>query len=115
MTRQFRLIACRFACLLACTLLSACYYPYAPYPTTTPAAPANFDRAWNAALGAAADVGIQINSADQGSGRISGSKAGAQVVILLLRQPDGSLQVSCSAPTPVADSWSASYNRRMGR
>jgi hypothetical protein len=116
MTRQFRLIASLFAC----TLLAGCYYPY-PAPYTTTSVPASFDRSWDAALGAAADAGIQISSADQASGRITGSKAGAQVVILLVRQVDGSLQVSFNAPDSretnpaLADRWSASYNRRMGR
>jgi hypothetical protein len=115
MTRQLRLIAS----LCVCTLLAACY-PY-PVPYTTTTVPASFDRSWDAALGAAADAGIQINSADQASGRITGSKAGAQVVILLLRQSDGSLQVSFNAPDSretnptLNDRWVASYNRRMGR
>ncbi|MEC5386477.1 hypothetical protein VVD49_12135 [Uliginosibacterium sp. H3] len=116
MTRQFRLIAS----LCLCTSLAACVYPY-PAPYTTTMVPASFDRSWDAALGAAADAGVQISSADQASGRITGSKAGASVVILLLRQNDGSLQVSFNAPDSreinptLNDRWLSAYNRRMGR
>src|SRR5207253_1561877 len=42
-------------------------YPY-PYPTTTVSSPPSFDRSWDAALGAAADVGVQITNADRASG-----------------------------------------------
>jgi hypothetical protein len=118
MTSQFRLIVSSFACAV---LLAACVaYPYPP-PYTTAPTPANFDRSWDAALGAAADAGVQISSADRATGRITGSKAGAQVVIMLLRQADGSLQVSFNAPDSretnptLNDRWLASYQRRMGR
>ncbi|HSD38611.1 MAG TPA: hypothetical protein VLC92_13945 [Rhodocyclaceae bacterium] len=116
MTRLFRLTACLFTC----TLLTACYYPY-PYTTTSAPVPASFDRSWDAALGAAADAGIQISSADRATGRITGNKAGAAVEILLLRQADGSLQVSFNAPASretnptLSDRWTTGYNYRMGR
>jgi hypothetical protein len=83
--------------------------------------PASFDRSWNAALGAAADAGIQVGNADRGSGRITGSKAGAAVTIELRPQADNSLRVSFDAPDAketnptLAERWTAAYNRRMGR
>jgi hypothetical protein len=101
-------------------MLAACYAPY-PYPQTVPAAPASFDRSWDAALGAAADAGVQVTSADRAAGRITGGKAGAAVTILLRPQPDGSLQVSFNAPDSkesnpsLNERWLAAYNRRMGR
>ena len=103
-------------------LLAGCVV--APYPTaypTTVSTPASFDRSWDAALGAAADAGIQISNADRGTGRITGSKAGAAVTIELRPQADGSLKVSFSAPASkesnptLGDRWLAAYNRRMGR
>ncbi len=102
-------------------VLGGCVVAPYPYGTPAPAAPANFDRSWDAALGAAADVGVQVSSADRASGRIRGNKAGAAVAIDLLRQPDGSLQVSFGAPDSresnptLGDRWRESYQRRMGR
>jgi hypothetical protein len=106
----------------ACTLVAGCYYGPYPYPAyqTVVTAP-SFDRSWDAALGAAADVGIQITSADRSSGRITGSKAGAAVTIDVRPQADNTLQVIFSAPgsketnPTLNDRWLAVYNQRMGR
>ena len=105
----------------ACMLLSGCVVaPYAGYPTTV-SAPPSFDRSWEAALGAAADAGVQVSRADRADGRITGSKAGAAVTIELRQQPDNSLQVIFNAPESneasptLNDRWLAAYQRRMGR
>lgn len=81
----------------------------------------SFDRSWDAALGAAADVGVHVDSADRAAGRIAGSKAGVEVAIDVLRQADGTLRVSFKAsgsaetnPT-LDDRWQSAYQRRMGR
>jgi hypothetical protein len=117
MTRRLHL-----ALVVAAALAAGCVvapYPYG-YPSTGPL-PANFDRSWDAALGAANDAGVQVTSADRSTGRITGTKAGAAVTIDLRPQPDNSLQVSFSAPTSkesnptLNDRWAAAYNRRMGR
>jgi hypothetical protein len=95
-------------------------YPY-PYPTTTVSSPPSFDKSWDAALGAAADAGVQITNADRASGRITGNKAGAPVTIELRPQADNTLQVSFSAPDSkesnpsLHERWLSAYNRRMGR
>lgn len=121
MTRMLRL-ALASAALLSAALLAGCVV--APYPGAYPtgmSTPASFDRSWNAALGAAADAGIQVGNADRGSGRITGSKAGATVTIELRPQADNSLRVSFDAPDAketnptLAERWTAAYNRRMGR
>lgn len=110
------------ALVAAAALVAGCVvapYPYG-YPTSGPA-PANFDRSWDAALGAANDAGVQVTNADRSTGRITGSKAGAPVTIELRPQADYSLQVSFSAPTSketnptLGERWTAAYNRRMGR
>jgi hypothetical protein len=104
--------------------IAGCYV--APYPYPAPAyqtvvSPPNFDKSWDAALAAAADVGIQITNADRSSGRITGSKAGAAVSIDLRPQSDNTLQVIFSAPdskeaNPTLNArWVAAYNQRMGR
>ena len=106
----------------ACAALAGCYaypYPYPAYQTVTTAP--SFDKSWDAALGAAADVGVQIASADRGAGRITGSKAGARVTIDVRPQADNTLQVIFSAPDSresnptLNDRWLAAYNQRMGR
>jgi len=112
----------RLAFVAALALLGGCVV--APYPTTYPttvSTPPSFDRSWNAALDAAAEVGVQVSNADRASGRISGSKGGAAVMIELRQQPDNSLKVSFDAPDSketnptLSDRWLAAYNRRMGR
>lgn len=103
-------------------LLAGCVVAPYPYPyTTTVSTPPSFDRSWDAALGAAADAGIQITSADRGDGRITGTKAGSAVTIELRPQADNSLRVSFDAPASqetkptLGERWTAAYNRRMGR
>ena len=109
--------------IFASTLTVGCVvapYPYA-YPTTTVPTPPSFDRSWDAALGAAADVGVEITRADRANGRITGTKAGAPVSIDLQQQADNSLQVTFKAtdskesnPT-LNDRWAAAFGKRMGR
>ena len=115
MTRLARSIAVALVCI---GLASCVAYPVAPQ---TVMVPASFDRSWDAALGAASDSGVQVTSADRASGRITGTKAGAAVTILVQPQADGKLQVSMSAPDSresnptLNDRWLANYQRRMGR
>lgn len=79
-----------------------------------------YDRAFDAAVGAAKEVGVEVSSADRAAGRISGTKAGAEVSIWLQWQPSGSTKVEFNAPRSTEDPklsevWLAAYNRRMGR
>ena len=103
----------------ALILFAGCVAP-APEPQTV-VVPASFDRTWDAALGAAADVGVQVRSADRATGRISGIKAGAEVTIDVRRQADGTLRVAFAAPgstetnPKLGDRWLSAYQRRMGR
>jgi hypothetical protein len=107
---------------LATSLLAGCYtYPY-PYGYPAPApGPSRYDQAWDAAMGAASDCGIQVTSGDRASGRITGDKAGAAVTITVQGMADGRVQVGFDAPTSketnptLSDRWLAAYNRRMGR
>jgi len=94
--------------------------PPEPQPRTVTTLP-SFDRSWDAALGAAADVGVQVRSADKAAGRIVGDKAGVGVTIDVLRQADGSVKIAFNAPGSVetnpklGDRWLSAYQRRMGR
>jgi hypothetical protein len=109
------------ASLLTAGLVGGCVvYPY-PYAEPVVATHSRFDQAWDAALGAAADAGVQVAAADRTSGRISGSKDGVTVSISLQTLPDGRVQVAFAAPNSretnptLNDRWLAAYNRRMGR
>lgn len=93
---------------------------YEPYPAYA-AAPSNFDRAWNAALGGVQDAGVQVASAEPGSGLIRGTKDGIDVVVTVARQADGSVRVQFDSKGPMqrdpglGDRFSRAYDRRMGR
>ncbi len=102
--------------LCALLALTACYSP----PTYTPPPP-KFDQSWNASLGAAADAGVQVTSADRATGLITGNKGGAAVTIKLQSLADGRVTVAFDAPNSresnptLRDLWFAAYQRRMGR
>jgi hypothetical protein len=110
----------RRAALVAVTaaLLAGCADP-APYPSAPGAT--TFDRAFDAALGAAQDSGVTVTGADRTGGRIVGSKAGAAVWIDVQRLPDGSVRVAFNAPDgkqmgpELPQQMEAAYRRRMGR
>jgi len=96
---------------LLATTLAGCV-AYYPYPGMS-----SFDRSWEAALGAATDVGVAISVADRASGRIRGNRAGYELSINVLSQTDGSVRVEITSPrsAQLADQVTAAYNRRMGR
>jgi hypothetical protein len=81
-------LAAGSALLVGCVVAP---YPYPSHPTTV-VTPPSFDRSWDAALGAAADAGVQVTRADRATGRITGTKAGAAVTIDLRPQADNTLQ-----------------------
>jgi hypothetical protein len=89
------------------------------YPAPSPG---HFDRSWDAALGATADAGVQVTNAHRGEGRgrITGTKAGAEVRIDLQPLMDGRIEVSIDAPEvretnpTLTERWLAAYRRRMG-
>jgi hypothetical protein len=100
-------------------LLSSCEV-HEPVPTYVPP-PSTFDRAWNAALGAAQDEGVRIIFEDRSNGVITGSRGDQDVTISVRTQADGSVRVELSAKGPqgsdqvLAERLSRAYDRRMGR
>jgi hypothetical protein len=100
-------------------LLSSCTV-YEPVPTYVPT-PSTFDRAWNAARGAAYDEGVSIIFEDRSNGVITGSRGDQDVTINVRTQADGSVRVELSARGPqgsdqvLAERLSRAYDRRMGR
>jgi hypothetical protein len=104
--------------ILSMTGLAGCVV-YEPVPTA--AAPSKFDRAWNAALGAVQDAGVQITSAEPSTGVIRGTKDGIDVNTLVVRQSDGGARVQFETKGPtqndpgLSNRFSQAYERRMGR
>jgi hypothetical protein len=94
------------------------YYQVAP---SAPSGSGVFDRAWNAALAAADDVGVTVHSADRTSGVIQGSKDGSDVTMQVFTQADGRVRVEINVKGPsgtdsvLAQQLSTAYNRNMGR
>lgn len=81
----------------------------------------NYDRAWNAALRAAQDSGINLTSVDRPGGMIAGSKDGIDVTIAVRQQADGTTRVASSFkgmidrdPT-LSQRFDSAYERNMGR
>jgi hypothetical protein len=115
--RPVRTVWTIFVLLLAASLPTACVV-YEPVPAYS--SPSTFDRAWNAALGALQDNGVQITSSDRGTGAIRGAKDGADVTVSVVRQADGTTRVQFDAKQAerspgLADRFSQAYERRMGR
>ena len=92
---------------------------YEPVPAYAP--PANFERSWTAAVGAAQDVGVRIASEDRARGVITGANDSRDVTITVVTQADGRVRVEISARGPqggdanLANDISRAYDRRMGR
>ena len=98
----------------AALMLAGCVY-YHPVPVSS--GPEAFDRSWNAALGAADDVGVTVSTVDRASGTIYGSTRDAAVTIRVWTQADGRVRVEMNATgdSAVADRLHSAYERRMGR
>ena len=107
-----------FAVAMILMAFSGCTY-YQPVPVSS--GPSKFDRCWDAANGAAADVGVQITSSDRASGVITGYADSVDVTVLVRTQADGGVRVEFNTKGPrgqdtaLADSLSRAYDRRMGR
>jgi hypothetical protein len=83
------------ACVLGLAQLGGCV-AYEPVPAYPPPA-TTFERAWNAALDALDDTGVQTMSADRAAGRIRGIKNRTDVFVYVARQDDGNIRVEIEA------------------
>jgi hypothetical protein len=106
---------------LASMLLSACtVYQTAP-GVYSPAPASTFDRAWEAARGAAYDEGVAVTAEDRSQGLIMGQRGPFEVTMTLGTQADGSVRVSIKTRGPEGQDptlnqrLTAAYNRRMGQ
>ena len=104
--------------ILSGWVLAGCTTYETPPP---PPPPSPFDRAWNAALGAAQDEGVRVTSADRVTGVIRGYRDQQEVTINLQTQADGNVRVELGARGPkgsdpgLAGRISRAYDKRMGR
>ena len=101
--------------LSGCTVYQTAPGVYAPAP------PSAFDRAWEAARGAAYDEGVTVTSEDRSRGVILGQRGAFDVTLSLFTQADGSVRVSIKTRGPEVQDptlnqrLTAAYNRRMGQ
>ena len=104
------------------SILGGCYVYdpyYHPYPYQAP--PPRFDQAWNAAVGAFVDQGVEILTQDRANGVLTGRRGGVNVNARLVQQADGSVRVELNAggnqseDPGLPDRVSRSYDARMGR
>ena len=111
-------------CILVAALagiapLASCVV-YEPVPMYHPGG-SNFDRAWNAALGGAQDVGVEVKSSDPANGLIYGTRNGIEIFVAVARQGDGSVRVQFNSKGPsqqdpdLAQRFSRAFDQRMGR
>jgi hypothetical protein len=99
--------------------VAGCTY-YVPPPTAyTVTTPANYDRSFNAAVGALRDQGVVINRQDAAAGVIVGTLDSGTVTANVNRQADGSVRVQFNASgardSQLVDRISRAYDARMGR
>jgi len=117
--RYFRFVGTAVGLVIFFMLLAGCTV-YQPVSVNVPSA-STFDRAWNAAIGAAQDEGVRITSEDRARGVITGIRGEQSVTVNVQTQADGNVRVEFSARGPkgsdpgLASRISRAYDRRMGR
>lgn len=107
--------------VVAAFVLQACYYPTTPVPTQR-SMQERFEQSWQAARGAASDVGVRITQEDRPSGTLRGEQGSSNVSITVIPQADQTIQVgfSVTGGTSAQDEnlrqrLTSAYQRRMGR
>lgn len=112
------LIAAVAACLLLVGL-GGCGTTPGPKPGTV--GTVNYDRAFDAALGAMSSQKLSISMQDRKEGLIVGSRGDDSITATVRPQADGTTRVSFDASGPFGPDQQllqrvvADYNRRMGR
>ena len=106
---------------LAWVPLAGCYY-VGPAPVVVEPGPApSFDFAWDNALRAADETGIQITSANKETGTMIGQRGSVAVNIRVMKQHDGRIRVELDLKSQqprtkyVADDFYKAYDRYLGR
>ena len=119
---NFRIVASGMV-IAANFMLQGCYTT-PPAPTTVPGRPVQerFEESWQAAKGAAADVGVRVTGEDRGNGTLRGDQGSSKVVVTVVPQADQSIHVGfsvtggdASSDANLKDHLTRAYQRRMGR
>jgi len=106
----------------AALLVQGCYT--APTTVSVPqrSIGERFEQSWQAARGAASDVGVKLTTEDRPSGTLRGTQGSSNVVITVVTQADSTIQVGFSVTgggtsqdANVKDHLTRAYQRRMGR
>jgi hypothetical protein len=108
----------RFVLILFVFFLFHSCVAYAPVPAPSVYRVSSYQIAWEKAVSAAQDVGIQITSADEASGTIEGQSGRTDVTIRVKRQPEGRIRLEVSLRGPsqeayIADEFHRAYERRV--
>jgi hypothetical protein len=105
----------------AAFLMQGCYTAPPPAPQPRPMSQ-RFEQSWQAAKGAASDLGVRVTSEDRTSGTLRGSAGPSNVVITVVPQADQTIQVGFSVTGGTAtqdnsmkEGLTNAYRRRMGR
>ena len=118
---HFRILAGSVA-VAAAFMLQGCYTT--PTPVSAPAPRSiqeRFEQSWQAARGAASDVGVRVTSEDRPSGTLRGEQGSSKVVITVITQADSTIQVGFSVTgggsqdANLKEHLTRAYQRRMGR
>jgi len=107
----------------AAVILQGCYT--APTPVPVPSSrsiPERFEQSWQAARGAASDVGVRVTHEDRSTGTLRGTQGSSNVAITVVTQADATIQVgfsvtggTSSQDSNLKDHLTRAYQRRMGR
>ena len=106
----------------AAFMLQGCYVP-PPAPVPAPrSVPERFEQSWQAARGAASDVGVRITREDRASGTLLGERGSSKVSITVAPQADQTIHVGFSVTggessqdAKLREQLTQAYQRRMGR
>ena len=122
MNLKRRLVPIVFSLFFTSVSLGGCYYAGPPPPIAVEPGPApSFDFAWDSALRAAMDSGIQVTSANKENGTLLGKRGSIEVKITVLKQDEGKIRVELDLKGQpprtqyVADDFYMAYDRYMGR
>jgi len=103
-------------------ILQGCYTAPTPVPVPSRSIPERFEQSWQAARGAASDVGVRVTYEDRPTGTLRGDQGSSKVSITVVTQADATIQVgfsvtggTSSADANLKEHLTRAYQRRMGR
>lgn len=107
----------------AAFMLQSCYSTPTPAPAPAPRSiQERFETSWQAARGAASDVGVRITTEDRASGTLRGELGSSGVSITVVPQADQTIQVGFTVTgggsfqeANLKERLTQAYQRRMGR